>query len=339
MTGLAQRLNPPSSVPLPGTHLGLRWRLLIPSDAPQVFALCQRTQKQDEAIRWTTTDDVANMVEGRHGSDFFETIVGIDSENNIVAVAWVQVLRSVDDAAIALVGAVVDPRWRGRGVGRSLLFWQDGRARQLLVELYGPDSQIPASIANFVDSHMTDRRRLHIAAGFSAKRTFQLMYREIEGSEMMPHIPSDYRLLPFADVPVDEVRRVHMDAFLDHYRPALRGRWWEEALSELDPRWSWVLLGPNDEVAAYCLTGRPSAAWAATGRPEAYVQLLGVARDHRGRSLASLLLRASVASAAASGIPRIGLDVDTQSPSSAHAIYEHHGFVDEKAEVLYSIDM
>ncbi|QWW18865.1 GNAT family N-acetyltransferase [Schaalia sp. 19OD2882] len=339
MTGLAQRLDPPSSVRRPGSHLGLRWRPLIAGDAPGVYDLCQRTERADDAIRRTAPLVVANMVEGAHGTDVYETIVGLDSQRTIVAAAWVKILRDIPEAAIAVVGAVIDPKWRGRGVGRSLLHWQVGRARQLLVEVHGADSELPASIVNYVDSHMADRRRLHIAAGFSAKRTFQLMYRELEGGETMPKVPDGYRLVTSDRVPVEVIHDAHMAAFLDHYRSHLRGRWWKDALPDLESRWSWILLDGQGEVAAYSLAGRPTAKWAATGKPEAYVYLVGVLPGHRGRSLASVVLGATVASAAASGMPKIGLDVDTKSASAAHAIYEHFGFVDERAEVLYAIDL
>ena len=76
----------------------------------------------------------------------------------------------------------------------------------------------------------------------------------------------------------------------------------------------------------------------ATGRPEAYIYLLGVAEAHRGRSVASALVGNTVAAASASGVSRIGLDVDLSGPDGAHSIYEHLGFVDESAEVYYTIN-
>ena len=186
MTGLAQRLTPPGSVPYPGNHLGLRWRPMIGRDAPAVYALISLIEDDDNAIRRTSVDDIADMMEGENGRDWVDTIVGLDAKRNICAVASVRVLRGIHEAATAVVSAFIHPHWRGRGVGRALLYWQDGRARQMLVEEFGADSEVPASISNLVDAHMTDRRRLYIAAGFFAKRTSRISHPAVERGSAGP---------------------------------------------------------------------------------------------------------------------------------------------------------
>jgi hypothetical protein len=49
-------------------------------------------------------------------------------------------------------------------------------------------------------------------------------------------------------------------------------------------------------------------------------------------------MSATLAAAAGSGVSRVGLDVDMDSSSNAHAIYEHWGFVDQSSQVYYTID-
>ena len=245
MTGLAQRLQPPASVAFPGAHLGLRWRRLIPSDAPGIAELARTVEEADDAIHRLSPAAIADLIEGKHGSDLIDTIVGVDGDGAIGAVASVRVLRSVEEMAVAVVNALIHPRWRGRGLGRALLFWQDGRARQLLVEHFGADNPIRVQIMNTVDSHMTDRRRLYIAAGFYAKRTFTIMYREIEGSETTPTSKHGYRLLPWHEVNTNDARALHREVFTNHYWPEMRDRWWEEAMEECEPRWSFAVCDPE----------------------------------------------------------------------------------------------
>ena len=339
MTGLAERLAPPESVPYPGKHLGLRWRSIMASDAPAVFDLIRTVEAADDSIRRTGADEVAEMIEGKGGVDWIDAIVGVDVDRKICAVATVRLIRSIAQTANAFVNAYIHPHWRGRGLGRALLYWQDGRARQMIVEAFGADSPVPASISNFVDGHMTDRRRLYIAAGFYAKRTFQVMYRDLEGSEAALHARHGYDVVAWDDVDEATVRDLHMRVFLDHFRPQFRAQWWDEGIAQIDRRWSFVALSPEGDPVGYVLTTRPTQRWVATGRTEAYIQLLGVDAAHRGNSVSTALLSAAVAAASDSGISRIGLDVDTKSGSNAHGIYEHLGFVDERSEVYYTIDL
>ncbi len=338
MTGLAERLAPPESVPYPGAHLGLRWRPIIASDAAGVAHLFREVENHDRAIHRTSAAEIADMIEGHGRYDVVDTVVGLDAEGHPTAVATVRVHAGVPDMAVAVVNAFIAPHWRGRGLGRALLYWQDGRARQMLMEIYGKDSLVPAMVMNLVDSHMTDRRRLYIAAGFYARRTFQVMYREIEGSEEPIPPRGDYRIVPWSQIPIDALHALHLEVFTDHFWPQMSQVWWDEALDELDIRWSFVALDAEGAPVGYAAVGRPVDRWIAEGRTEAYVSLLGVARDHRGGGLTSALLASVVAAVATSGVSRVGLDVDTAGASNAHAIYEHLGFVDERSIVYYTID-
>lgn len=338
MTGLAARLMPPGTVAYPGEHLGLRWRPMMPADGPVVYDLVRRIEIEDGSSMSTTPGEIADMMEGSRGVDLLDSVVGIDAEGTIVAVATVRVLTRVTQMAVALVKAHIDPHWRGRGVGRALLYWQEARARQMLVQHFGAEAQVPAAISNIVDAHMTDRRRLSIAAGFYARRTFALMYREVQGGEEPPVVRGGYRIVPWNDVPLDGIRALHMEVFKDHFWPEMRGQWWEETMEHLDARWSFAALAPDGSVAGYAGVARNSDHWVAGGRTEAYIDLVGVGRDHRGKGLTTPLLGSVIVAAARSGVSRVGLDVDTTGASGAHAIYEHLGFIDQGALVYYTID-
>ena len=311
---------------------------MIAADGPAVADLIRGVEAADAAIHRTGAAEIADMMEGHSGTRLLDTAVGVDAEGHLVAVGTVRVETRVTEMAVAVVNAFIAPHWRGRGLGRSLLYWQDGRARQLLVAHFGADSTVPAAITNIVDSHMTDRRRLYIAGGFHAQRTFAVMYRELEGSETAPAPRDGYTVVPWDQAPLESVRALHMEVFRDHFWPEMRGEWWEEAMAELDPRWSFVALSPRGEPAGYAAVGRPVDRWLAEGRTEAYVSLIGVGRDHRGGGLTSALVGSALEAAAHSGVARIGLDVDTTGVSHAHAIYEHLGFIDDRSQVYYAIE-
>jgi acetyltransferase, GNAT family protein len=338
MNGLAERLKPPEVVSFPGSHLGLRWRPLIPSDLGAVADLIREVEKEDDAIFRTSSQEIADLALGHLTASPLEVIVGIAQDHGIVALGSVKVLTGVTEAAVAIVNAVIHPLWRGRGVGRSLLHWQDGRARQMLVEYFGAESTLQASIANWVDGHMTDRRRLYIAAGFYAKHMFQVMYRDLEGSEHLAPIPENTKICPMSEVSFSQLHRVHSEVFSDHPLTEARDFWWNRALEDYEDRWSFVALSDEGQICGYCMAGRSAESWIAHGRLEAYINTIGVPADHRGKGIASALISASARAAAHDGMNRIGIDADLKSPTHAQSVYEHLGFVNDRTRVFYSID-
>lgn len=64
----------------------------------------------------------------------------------------------------------------------------------------------------------------------------------------------------------------------------------------------------------------------ASGFKDGYTELLGVRRAWRGRGLAPALLIDAMSRYAAAGMERACLDVDTENPSGAVALYERLGY-------------
>ena len=66
--------------------------------------------------------------------------------------------------------------------------------------------------------------------------------------------------------------------------------------------------------------------WAAQGYPHAYVGLVGVVREWRGRRIAQTLLARVLEASRALGYERVNLDVDSDNPSGALGLYTSMGF-------------
>ncbi len=50
---------------------------MIGRDAPAVYALISLIEDDDNAIRRTSVEDIADMMEGENGRDWVDTIVGL----------------------------------------------------------------------------------------------------------------------------------------------------------------------------------------------------------------------------------------------------------------------
>jgi ribosomal protein S18 acetylase RimI-like enzyme len=63
------------------------------------------------------------------------------------------------------------------------------------------------------------------------------------------------------------------------------------------------------------------------GFSEGYTDLLGVRREFRGRGIARALLADAMRRFAAAGLDKASLDVDSENPSGALALYTKMGYV------------
>lgn len=338
MTDLSSRLSPPEVAPIPGPHLGLRWRAMLPSDAGAVAALVRRVEDDDCTVIRTSAEDIAASMAGGFGRDRKDSIVGIDEDDGIQAIGTVQVLGEVTERATAVIKAAIAPEWRGRGIGRGLLHWQDARARQLLIEAYGPDSDKPAVIMNWVDAHMTDRRRLYIAAGFYARRTFAQMTRPLGGSPVPGGMPDGYTVVPLADADPAELLSVHRQTSANQFMPAFSDLWWKAAEKVRRDEWSFAALDAAGHVAAFAVGTVHPDRWIALGRTECQVELIGVRTEDQDRGLRAALLEAVGDAAAADGITHLSVEVDMSGPTDRHSAYEKLGFTDERSFIFYSIE-
>ncbi|WP_159620770.1 GNAT family N-acetyltransferase [Ruania rhizosphaerae] len=139
-------------LPVPGRHLGLGWRPLEPADENDVRLLLTRVGAVDQGYHPTPLDLSPQVHTATCGDLQSDTLAGIDASGDLRAVAMVR--RGSSTVALA---AELEPSWRGRGIGRALLRWQDACAQRL-----GP---VVTEIV--VDEARIDRRRLCAAAGFA----------------------------------------------------------------------------------------------------------------------------------------------------------------------------
>ena len=135
-------------------------------------------------------------------------------------------------------------------------------------------------------------------------------------------------------VDLHAVHQVLERAFRDHFNS------WEETFAEFvhrlreDPghRWDHWWLAELEHEALAGIGPVPVGALVGTqvegngGTDGSYVSYIGVLDDARGRGVAKSLLHTIIADAAARGRDRVGLEVDADSPTGAHGLYEALGW-------------
>lgn len=145
-----------------------------------------------------------------------------------------------------------------------------------------------------------------------------------------PPVPDGYRLETWEGVDAEAIRAVHNRTFVGHPGfAAWDAEMWQQLVSgarAYRPAVSLLLRDGAGAIASYVQTAEYEAVEAATGRRETYVAKVGTVPEHRRRGLAGLLLRHAMQRYVAAGYVGTSLDVDSDNPTGANAIYEAAGF-------------
>ena len=128
----------------------------------------------------------------------------------------------------------------------------------------------------------------------------------------------------------ERVRQAHNDAFRDHWGSEPRDEEsWAQTVNDplARPDLSGVVLDrATGTVAGYQLASYDPGAAISRGFSEGYTDLLGVRRDYRGRGIARALLADAMHRFASAGLDMASLDVDSENPTGALALYVKMGY-------------
>lgn len=334
---LAVRADAPDALETPPAHLELRWRPLVPGDAAALGALVEAAPVGDGRA---LAPSVARALAGGTTVDLpRDTLGGFDEAGVLRAYGVVRLLPDDRRTVRVLLSGAVHPAWRGRGVGRAVLAWMEGRGRQRLA---GSGTDLPARLMVRVDERRSDQRRLYAAAGFSPVRWCTPMRREVGTPLPDLVVPAGVELVPWSPGVDEQVRRAHDEAFADRWGfEAPTAQAWQDARAGMEPRLSVVAVdrsGAREEVAGYAVSRRLGADGGAHGGA-GVTELLGVRPAWRGRRLATALLTWSLHAYRDAGLDEGRLTLDSAEPGGAHRLCEGLGYAAAPGEVLYSVEI
>nr|WP_274997428.1 GNAT family N-acetyltransferase [Promicromonospora iranensis] len=367
---IAERAAPPATL-TPPTAGGLTWRAATREDAPTWLALRNLIARADAEPYVETLEEIEEIFEGAWRDMAADSLLGFALSTGSGAdgelVAWAQVERPPGDVTEvrAFCWGGVHPDRRGEGIGRELLAWETGRARQMLA---ASGKDVPARIGVFAeDDGPASKHRLYERAGFGVRRYYSDLARPLTGPDATPvpdvALSGSLRLVPWSKDLDEATRLAHNDAFRDHWgsQPQTREQWAQRA--GFAPEWSFLvvdeapdvdalLASPDTDpdtaaalrageplVAGYELAARYTEDFAVRGYSFGYTDILGARRAYRGRKVALAALAAGMRAFAADGMERAALDVDTANPSGAHGLYASLGYVKTSGSRMFSIEL
>ncbi|WP_369373860.1 GNAT family N-acetyltransferase [Promicromonospora sp. Populi] len=365
---IAERAAAPAALTIP-TAGRLTWRAATREDVPVWLALRNHIMRVDAEPYVETLEEIDELFDGAWRDMAADSLLGFSTEpaDDGALVAWAQVDSTPGDttAVRAFTWGGVHPDRRGEGIGRELLAWSIGRARQLLA---ASGKEVPARIVTYAeDAAPASRHRLYEHAGFGVRRYYSDLARRVLGPDAEP-IPSveltgSLRLAPWSEDLDEAVRLAHNDAFRDHWNSQPRTREQHAERAGFAPHLSCVVLDDAPDVAALLAspdTDPETAAALRAGEPLvaayamvdlfpsdfevrgysfAITDILGSRRAYRGRKAALAALTANMRTFADAGLQYAVLDVDTANPSGAYGLYASLGYTKTTGSRMYSIEL
>jgi mycothiol synthase len=208
---------------------------------------------------------------------------------------------------------VVHPEHTGRGIGSGLAALIEGRAAE---KASGPARLLSTALTQDEAAAQLLARR-----GYTWARRFWNMEVELGRRLEAPTPPSGIqlrRLDPESDLPA--AHRILEEAFEDHwdYSPTPYEAFLDRSVrrDHFDPALWIVAIDAGDPVGLLSGSAHTDRGW---------VDDLGVLRSHRGRGIATAMLRESFAEFGRRGLPRVRLNVDSDNLTGAVSLYEGVG--------------
>ncbi|MDR1428490.1 MAG: GNAT family N-acetyltransferase [Bifidobacteriaceae bacterium] len=333
---IAERVRAPRHPELPSPHLELEWRRLAPTDAGQLQALIREADEAEGAVIDSVADVLVDLIV-RDEYASLDAIGGFDRAGVLRAYAAVHLWPVGDIANVVFYGAT-DPTWVGRGIGRALLAWQEGRGRQLLARVPGAGM---AQLSSYVEEAAADRRRLLVAAGFSPLRTYLKMRRDLAAPIPEPEFPPGFVIKNASDVSEAAVRHAHTQGAREVWgegplTPAAWHRRWQQYRRE----WSFAVLDPSEgseAVVGYLLSMPQVEALSPARRTEGAIHRLSVIPTHRGRGIGRGLAITALRAFAESGLRFGSIIVDPENTNSGFALYDDLGFAPTTRAIVYGV--
>ena len=320
---LATRLNVPE---VPGLTLRVNDRGTAP--APEMAAIANAVNAFDGLDDHVAAAELENWLGFlSDGFDPARDVVLAELEGRLVAYAWVDWVDTTEGFREFRLGGYVHPDQQTRGIGRTLLAWQEEHAAA------HPDvtTERPMATGTWLGEARERKRRLFERAGYETSRFFFDMLRPNLDNVELPPMPDGIEVRPMDNDPAS--RRQIWDADVE----AFTGDHWggfdgsdgafERSLADTDNDPSlWVVGWDGDEVAGAVVNTIYRDENEAFGRRRGWLDAVFVRRPWRRRGLASALVARSLVRLREAGMTEAMLGVDSENPSGALGLYERAGF-------------
>lgn len=174
-TPLSSRITAPATLAVPVSD-GCEWRPAQRDDLDAMMDCARAIDIADHPNYMTPREEVEEEFEHSYVDPATDSIVAITPEGRIDAWGFATLSPSQDTLVRAILFGGVRPDARGRGLGRQLVAWQEGRGRQ---HLASSSKELPGWIMSFAETRQPSAISTLQHAGFEIARYYLELRRDV----------------------------------------------------------------------------------------------------------------------------------------------------------------
>lgn len=295
-------------------------------DLPDIVRVENLEAAADSLPERSNVEDMsAHFARRSESFDALRDVTLAEMDGRVVAFGIRNIVDTTDGVREYRLNGSVDPAWRGRGIGRTLLLENERRLRDVANAEHGASRRVFGSWSGESQTGSTD---LMEAAGYTPVRYFFDMVRpNLDDIDDLP-LPDGLEIRPIGPDLTRAVWDADIEAFQDHWggfdhSEEQLQRWLSSPSNDLS---LWLVAFDDDDIAAGVINSIDAPQNEAMGFKRGWLSSVFTRRAWRRRGLARALIARSLAIHRDRGMTSAALRVDAENPSGALGLYEGMGF-------------
>jgi len=305
-------------------------------DYPAMVTVLEGCKKADQFEQTTTVEELARSFEYLVNCNPSTDMAFVQMNDKVIGYTQVWWREESDGTQYYEHFALLLPEWRGKGIRRSMLLFNEHRAKKIAANHLKGNPQFFRSWADDTEVHWIS---LLLREHYTPVQSYFVMVRSLlqpipdlslpEGLKIRPVRPEHYwTVWRAADESLQDLRGGSdlTDEILKEWieNPTFNPRLWVVA---------WDIT--TDQVAGVVLSSIDEGENQKYKRKRAHMGPIGVRRPYRRKGLASALLAQSFKVLKDFGMTEATLNVDSENLTGALQLYEKMGFSPIKQFTTY----